>query len=85
MSFYAAQILTDNYNATQGDNEMDAGISTYRVQCEDGQYRHPQSFGTMDKAKQFAEWGHCCTNVHTIERHDTDGTVGYTYLPELTD
>ena len=47
----------------KGENKM----ITYRVKCEDGQYRHPSSFGTREEAARFANWGHCCTVNHEIE------------------
>lgn len=37
---------------------------TIFVICEDGVQRHPEPFTSRSDAKQFAEWGHLCTNSH---------------------
>jgi len=38
---------------------------TWTVWCPDGEVRHPEPFATQAEALTFAEWGHCCTAVHT--------------------
>jgi hypothetical protein len=38
------------------------------VKCEDGIVRHAP-FATMGEAREWAEWGHCCTARHTFTRH----------------
>jgi hypothetical protein len=38
------------------------------VKCQDGAVRHAP-FATMGEAREWAEWGHCCTNRHTFTRH----------------
>lgn len=34
------------------------------VMCEDDGIRHPLPFTSMEEAKTFSHWGHCCTNSH---------------------
>jgi len=38
----------------------------FRVRCEDGVVRHDLPFVTKKSAADWAEWGHICTNKHTI-------------------
>lgn len=40
---------------------------TWTVQCADGEVRH-RPFASRAEAWQWAEWGHCCTSIHRIER-----------------
>lgn len=37
----------------------------YKVTCQDGEVRH-EPFNTREAAVRWAEWGHFCTNNHTI-------------------
>ncbi len=46
---------------------MSAAVTKYQVRCEDGAIRHPALFDTPREADVFANWGHCCTNVHAVE------------------
>jgi hypothetical protein len=40
----------------------------YLVICQDEVNRHPDPFSTYAEASRWAEWGHLCTNGHSIER-----------------
>ena len=42
--------------------------SPWLVRCSDGVSRHPAPFASRAEAWHFAEWGHCCTARHTLER-----------------
>lgn len=46
----------------------------YRVRCDfDGAVRHGDLFDHRYQAHAFAEWGHLCTNAHTIETVEDGG------------
>jgi len=45
----------------------------FQVECEDGEVRHSLAFADLGSARHWAEWGHCCTNVHTIDELYTEG------------
>jgi hypothetical protein len=53
------------------------------VRCVDGAIRHLDdstvpggSFTTLAGARIWADMGHCCTNVHTFETVETNGSEG---------
>lgn len=43
---------------------------SFEVFCEDNAKRHEGTFATRQEALQFAEWGHICTNLHTVRQAD---------------
>jgi len=60
------------------------------VRCSDGRVRHLHddtvphgSFTTMSDARVWADQGHACLAVHTIERVTPLGAVGCVVLPGL--
>lgn len=51
-------------------------MHVYRVICSDKAIRHAQPFQSAKDAAQFAQWGHVCTNQHTVQAsHVSDQKV----------
>lgn len=56
-----------------------------RVKCQDGKVRHNQTFGSLDDAANWADWGHCCTRQHTAERLSVLNPGQWVTVAELAD
>lgn len=47
-------------------NDLTAAV--FVVVCEDNVVRHDKAFDTLAEAREFAQFGHCCTNRHHIQK-----------------